>query len=224
MKDIKKIINKQRYLFKSNSLHVEARRNNWSLFSTRAKEIFQQVINEFQQQPFFDSLYINEINSPKLENIERRNQNAITLRFGHHSTGIGTFEYSRDGNIKSGNVEIETGGALHYSQSPNGQIVCLIYGSKSELIKPKDEWFVFKRYDNPYDITEKEILKAIKVFFWYSRITSFIRGLSIIDTFKLDFYKLRSFTTKPDWNAIFGVIGAISAIISIIAFIISCVK
>ena len=211
------LIEKQRKLYTSHMKSVEDRRQDWISFSERAKKIFKQILSEFDKQPFFDTLYIDEGSFPL---IERKNQNTITLRFGNHPTGIGTTEYYTDGKLKSGKAEIERGGALHYSQSPNGQIVCIIYGCKSELIKPKDEWFIFKRYKSPKDINEKELLKATIAFFWYTRITSFITHFSILDTYKLNFYKVRSFTSKPDLNAIFGLIGVIAAIFAIISFIV----
>jgi len=217
MNKIEDLIKKQRKLYTSHMKSVEDCRQDWISFSERANKIFKQILSEFDKQPFFDTLYIDEGSFPL---IERNNQNTITLRFGNHPTGIGTTEYYPDGKLKSGKAEIERGGALHYSQSPNGQIVCFIYGCKSELIKPKDEWFIFKRYKSPKEINEKELLKATRAFFWYTRITSFITRFSILDTYKLDFYKVRSFTSKPDWNAIFGLIGVIAAIFTIIAFIV----
>ena len=213
----KDLIEKERKLYDSQMKSVEERRQDWGSFSERAKKIFTQFLSEFDKQTFFDQMYIDEGIPPF---IERKNQRTITLKFGSHPTGIGTTEFCPDGKFKSVENQIERGGALHYSQAPNGQIVCIIYGCKSELIKAKDEWFIFKRYNSPEDINEKELIKATRAFFWYTRITSFITHFSILDTYKLDFYKVRSFTSKPDWNAIFGLIGVISAIFTIISFIV----
>lgn len=218
MNKIEDLIKKQRKLYTSHMKSVDNRRQGWNSFRKRAKEIFQQILTEFEKDHFFDTLYIQEAN---FQLIERKNQNTLTLKFGNHPTGISTREYSLDGDLKSGKAEVERGGALHYSQGANGQIVCIIYGCKSELIKPKDEWFLFKRYNNPDDIDEKELLKATKAFFWYTRITSYITRFSILDTFKLDYFKVRSFTSRPDWNTIFGLIGAIGVIYTIISAIIS---
>jgi len=49
-----------------------------------------------------------------------------------------------------------------------------------------------------------------------SKLTRF----SIFDTYKLDVYKVRSFTSRLDWNAILGLIGAIASILAIISFIV----
>jgi hypothetical protein len=214
-KMIKDIIKKERKIYREHIATVAKCREEWSSFSVKAKDIFQKIIDEFEKDQFFDNLYIDEGVFPFTE---RKNQDTISLRFGSHPTGISKTEYYPDGKLKSAEAAAERGGALHYSQSPNGQVVCIIYGSKSELIKPKDEYFVFKRYNNPNKINEKELIKATKVFLWYTRITSFITRFSIWDTYKLDFYKIRSFTTNLDWNTIFGVIGAAAAIISIISF------
>lgn len=212
---IKDLIQKQRKIYREHIDTVAKCREDWSSFSEKAKDFFQKIIDEFEKDPFFDNLYIDEGVFPF---VERKNQNTISLRFGSHPTGISNTEYYPDGKPKSAKATVERGGALHYSQSPNGQVVCIIYGSKSELIKPKDEYFVFKRYKQPNKINEEELIKATKVFFWYARITSFITRFSIWDTYKLDFYKIRSFTTNLDWNVIFGVIGALAAIISIVPF------
>lgn len=218
MNKIEDLIKKQRKLYTSHLKNVNNRRQGWNSFSERARKIFQLILSEFEKDQFFDTLYVQEGNS---QLIERKNQNTLTLKFGNHPTGINTKEFSLDGNLKSGKAEVERGGALHYSQGPNGHIVCIIFGCKSELIKPKDEWFLFKRYNDPDDIDEKELFKATKAFFWYSRITSYITRFSILDTYKLDYYKVRSFTSRPDWNTIFGLIGAIGVIYTIIAVIIS---
>ncbi len=212
---IKNLIEKQRKIYSEHIDTVDKCRKDWPSFSAKAKDFFQKIIDEFQKSQFFDNLYIAEGDFPL---VERKNQNSISLIFGVHSTGISITEYYSDGKLKSVKATVEKGGALHYGQSPNGQVVCIIYGSKSELIRPKDEYFIFKRYKNPNKISGKELIKAAKVFFWYARITSFITRFSIWDTYKLDFYKIRSFTANLDWNAIFGVIGAAAAIISIVSF------
>jgi len=210
------LIQKQRRIYREHINAVDECREEWTTFSERAKKFFQGITSEFEKDPFFDNLYIDEGTIPL---IERKNQNTICLRFGSHPTGISVTEYYHDGKIKSGKAELERGGALFYSQSPSGQVVCIIYGSKSELIKPKDEYFVFKRYKKPSQIDDKQLVKATRVFFWYTRITSFITTFSICDTYKLDYFKIRSFTSRPDWNAIFGVVGVIAAVISIISFL-----
>ena len=212
---IKDLIQKQREIYREHIDTVAKCRGDWPSFSEKAKDFFQKIIYEFKKDPFFDNLYIDEGVFPL---VERKNQNTISLRFGSHPTGISSTEYYPDGELKSAKAVVERGGTLLYSQSLNGQVICIIYGSKSELIKPKDEYFVFKRYKQPNKINEEELIKATKVFFWYARITSFITRFSIWDTYKLDFYKIRSFTTNLDWNAIFGVIGAIAAMIAIISF------
>jgi len=211
---IKDLIQNQRKIYLEHIDTVAKCREDWSSFSEKAKDFFQKIIDEFEKDQFFDKLYIDE---GVLPFVERKNQNTISLRFGSHPTGISSIEYYPDSKLKSAKATIERGGALLYSQSINGQVVCIIYGSKSELIKPKDDYFVFKRYKQPNKISEEELIKATKVFFWYARITSFITRFSIWDTYKLDFYKIRSFTTNLGWNTIFGVIGAIATVIGAIA-------
>jgi len=217
---IKDLIQKQREIYHEHIDMVAKCREDWPSFSEKAKDFFQKIIDEFKKDPFFDNLYIDEGVFPF---VERKNQNTISLRFGSHPTGISSTEYYPDGKLKSAKAAAERGGALLYSQSLNGQVICIIYGSKSELIKPKDEYFVFKRYKQPNKINEEELIKATKVFFWYARITSFITRFSIWDTYRLDFYKIRSFTTNLDWNTIVGVIGAVATVIGAIVGMIALV-
>ncbi len=214
---IQRIIRKNRKLFQKDIKTVDSRRREWDAFSKRATIFFNNVISEFEKDQFFDKLYIDE---GKFPFIERKNQNTIGLRFGSHPTGISITQYSTDDEISSRNADIEKGGSLLYSQAPNGQVACLIYACESEFIKAKNKYFIFKRYKNPKHIDESELAKGTKVFFWYSRISSFVTNFSIRDTCKLDFFKIRSFTSKPDWNAVFGVIGAIAALFYIISFLV----
>jgi hypothetical protein len=212
----KRIIGKQRMLYHLDANALRQKREAWGAFEQRGHDVFDKLINEFNEESFFGNLFIEPEGSSL---IEKKHQNTLCVRFGLRTTGIVRIEYNLDGSMKSGKSNIEEGGALLFSQSPNGRVACIIFGSKSDLLKPKDEYFIYKFYDSPSLISTWQIMKAVNAFFWYARITSHINGFSIWNTFKLDFYKIRSFTHKPDWNSVFGVIGALAALASIITFI-----
>ena len=181
---IEDIVKEERHKYVAHNNAVKRRRDEWDYFSKRAQVLFERVINEFERAPFFDKLYIDEGNWPFLQT---RNRNTISLRFGAHPTGISSGKSTPNGKHKSANYEIERGGALLFSQAPNGEVICIVCASKSELIKPRDEYFVFRRYESPSLIDEAQMLKAVRVFFWYSRITSYISGFSILNTLQLVF-------------------------------------
>lgn len=212
----KRIISKQRALYQLDANALLQKREAWEGFKQRGHSVFEKLINEFKEESFFGNLFIEPEGSSLTET---KNQNTLCVRFGTRPTGIIRIEYNPDGSMKSGKSNFEEGGALLFSQSPNGRVACIIFGSKSDILKPKDEYFIYKFYDSPSSISTWKIWKAVNAFFWYARITSHINGFSIWNTFKLDFYKIRSFTHKPDWNSVFGVIGALAALVSIITFI-----
>lgn len=211
-----RIIEKHRKLFQRDNDAVELRREEWEGFTTRAESFFAAAISAFGDEPLLGKL---QLTGSKMPLMERKHHNSFGLGFSIRPTGIMVTERDFEGKFISGHRDIEKGGAILYSQAPNGEVVCLIYACESEFLKPKDKYFVFKRYRSPANIDEAEMKRGLRVFLWYVRISSYMQNLSLLDTFRLNFLKLRSFRSRPDWNSIIGVVGAIIGILSIISVI-----
>ena len=69
-------------------------------------------------------------------------------------------------------IEAEDGAELVFSKSVDGTVLCIVYPCKSKQMRPIEDYVIYKIYKSANAITEKEIYKAIRFFFIYSRITS----------------------------------------------------
>jgi len=187
------------------------RRSAWPFFEERIKHCFDKVSDEHNKRSFIDRLYVSH-NESIFE--KTTNSNSILLRFGAHSTGVGKEEFSPTGELKRSSAVIEEGGALQYTQIINGFVICVIHAPKSELRESKRSHFIYKVYKSPDDITRSEIISAIELFYWFVLKTSYSAPFSLLTTLKVDYYRIRSFTYTPDWNAVMGIIGVVATVVS----------
>lgn len=70
---------------------------------------------------------------------------------------------------------LEKGGAMVYSRTPNGEVVCFIYLCSSERIDFPKEYIFLRHYKEPNRITSKKIQKDILSLLMYQRVSSSIQ-------------------------------------------------
>jgi len=217
--NIKKLIPKQAKMFNSSQERVESRRGEWDDFVDKAEGIFQNVIEEHKKQgTFYDKLHIDNNYRDYCE--KKTDHGYIALRFGKHHVGIKAKEVSNDGK-KSFSSIVEEGGALLYSLGIDGRVLCLLYSSESEIkTSPKGSEFYLRLYHCPTDLTDKKILKDIKEFFWYTRITSYLSRFTKMDSMKYAMMKIRSNVIQNNWRKVLVDIASIVTILGIIQLIV----
>src|SRR3972149_8198237 len=129
--NISKFIKKHTNQFRKGQENVDSKRKQWESFAKRAKDIFEKVIKESDQQGLFENLYIVD-SSGRRETIG--GQSSIRLFWGAHPTGIveKEFEPFREEPIKTKNI-IEKGGALQFSQTVRGDVLVTLFPVGSEI-------------------------------------------------------------------------------------------
>lgn len=218
--DIVKLISKQAKVFNSSKEKVEARRREWDGFVERAEIAFQKIIDEHNKQgTFYDKLHID--NNYKEYCEKKTNHGYIALRFGKHHVGIRTEKIGKDGDSKSFSSIVEEGGALLYSLGIDGRVLCLLYSSESEMkTSPEGREFYSRLYQCPSDLTEKKILKDVKEFLWYTRITSYLSRFTKKDSLKYVWMRIRSNVIQNNWRKVLVDIATIVTILGIIQLIV----
>lgn len=155
--------------------HLRDRRLQWSCLANKAEEIFKEAIQQSKDSKFWENLYVDK--SPSDFDLvwngkKFKNFNMIALCMGNHPTDISYEEFS-EGKRRTRGIITEKGGALLISQLPNGGVTFNLYPSNSEFhnsdIKPK----LIKIFDQPLDVTEVHIKKAIEHMLIYSQDTSY---------------------------------------------------
>ncbi len=208
---------KQQQVFFGNDIRLlDSRRNQWIAFEILAKNVFKKATTQYQKKNFAGNLFYQTNNSGLHKT---KNKPWISLQLGGVPTGIQAVEYHPDLSIKKIENSIERGGSVTYSQLPNGMVACMINGARSDLSTLEIQYFLYKRYSSPSKITKTEMWKAIIVFFWYARITSYSGKFTILDLYKLFFFRVRSKSYTPKWNIILSVTSTLIAFLALIVSI-----
>lgn len=92
---------------------------------------------------------------------------SIQLFFGQHP--VGTISGGRG-------VTLERGASLVLSQGPTGAIAVFLYPYESNLIRRQEKLIVWGVFDDPLQITERVLKRAIADFTCYARVSSVLDG------------------------------------------------
>lgn len=122
----------------------------------------KQVANQAEQDGHPEKLYVSQ----------DKPHRSIQLAFGQHPVG------TTPGGT---GPALEHGAALVLSQGANGEVAILLYPYKSELSRREEELIVWGVYDNPVDITERVLKRAISDFVCYGRVSSALDGGTTAD-------------------------------------------
>lgn len=163
---------------------IKEEKNNFQIFANQTmrkhkywqdkqkliKSIFNDVIK--QSKDSIIDLYMHE------------EANQIQLSFGKNK-----FASSIDENT----TIIENGSALVFSKACNGMAICSLYYANSNEHKFKKDYFIWKLYQNPKNISQNEIYKAISLLFTVQRVYSSLYGYNIFDLCQIWFCKIKTF-------------------------------
>lgn len=209
--DIKKYIKKQTKKYKHGYDNVQQRREAWKNLYARTMKIFKDIETESNNQNFSEKIYIIDSSKNPIE--KTQNQNYMGLQMGLHPIGISKQVNDPITREYSDSTVIERGGQLVFSQSPKGKVVIFLHPSKSDVVKIQDEYLIYKIFKHPNDVTIRKIYKSIKLFFWYSYISSCFGDFACFDRAKIWLLK-KKYKNIGKYFASFikNVIGIISTI------------
>jgi hypothetical protein len=181
--DIIPFLKKESALWKAGVELVQKRRQAWVAFEKKARNHFNSIVTEAKTQGLYDNLYVQtteDIRSIKLPNF-------ITLFWGQHPTGEFEFEGERKGRMV-----FERGCALHLSQLPSGEVIATFYPYQSTTSRPSKEYYVYKLYGSPDDISDKDIQWLVRIMFSLARSTTFARKVTLFDRLIITWLKIRT--------------------------------
>ncbi len=207
------LIASERQRYESLISEVQRKRRAWPAVSRRIDAIFADVKQTFDKKPFFDSLYIDRKTNTTVGVFDQTtNQNYISLAFGHHGVGIVRRKLDFTGRTIATEIEAERGGALQFSQGPSGDVVVMIYACDSKVKETEQKVVFYRLFCDPESIGDRDVFRAIRVFLWYSRATSFISLPSVGDVLWMTWYRFREWLHRLEWTAILMALAAFATI------------
>ncbi|WP_148255314.1 hypothetical protein [Aidingimonas lacisalsi] len=204
-------IKKEASKFQRGGKAVSERRRRWSDFEDEASRIFEEVVNLSKEEGLFENLYVRRT--------ERDEQGRlvppcyITLFWGNHPTGEIDFRSkSREA------LDVEGGCALHLVQGVFGEVAVIFYPFSSSLMRRNENSYVYKVYESPSDIYEKDLNRKIQLMFSYAHYSSYMGNPDWMDFLNFKVLQVRSLARHiwhADWFAamqarIDKIIGALS--------------
>lgn len=131
---------------------------NWqAVVVDRVERQFRTAAEQAETAGHHERLYVSQ---------DRPNR-SIQLFFGQHPVG------TVPGNSA---LAIERGAAIVLSQGPTGAIAVFLYPYESELGRRQEKLIVWDVFDNPNEITERVLKRAIADFTCYARVSSVLDG------------------------------------------------
>lgn len=118
---------------------------------------FQMAATQAEMAGHHEMLYVSQ-DSPN---------RSIQLFFGQHPIG----------SVSGGRgLTLERGASLVLSQGSTGAIAVFLYPYESELIRRQEKLIVWGVFDDPLEITERVLKRAIADFTCYARVSSVLDG------------------------------------------------
>lgn len=188
---------------------LNSRRRNWADNADLIKTIFQSFAEGIDWPSAYKWLSI--VDSRELD-IQKDSLRFISIEWTPQPVGLKAI-----GNPNK--LEIEIGARLSIVQIVTGKILCVIYPAKSEMLKANEDRLLIK---GPFDIeslTEKKLLKMLRIFVAYSQVTSFIGAPTWQDHLIVMYQRLKTKFRNKDKMEIFG--AAIKKMSSVLSKIIT---
>ncbi len=131
---------------------------NWQAVVVEDVEhLFRTVAAQAETAGHHERLYVSQ---------DRPNR-SIQLFFGQHPVG----------SVPGGRgLATERGAALVLSQGPTGAIAVFLYPYESEVSRRQEKLIVWDVFDDPLEITERVLKRAIADFTCYARVSSVLDG------------------------------------------------
>jgi hypothetical protein len=165
-------LRRQATRFEQGIRRVQERRRAWTPFKERAVSKFQQLARKAQEARLFEFLYADT--NP--EGDKPGHTDFVTLIWGVHPTGV--FDLGEPGKTT---LDVEGDCALHYSQGPSGEVVCILYPFSSKRRKPLREYYLYWVYSSPDQITERQLNLGIRLLFSLAHYSRFAVNPDLFD-------------------------------------------
>ena len=127
---------------------------------------FQETVAQAEAAGHHEKLYVSQ----------DRPRRTIQLFFGRHEVGI----------APDGSHAIEEGATLVLSQFATGAVAVFLYPYESELVRRKEKLIVWGVFDDPLEVTERVLKRAIADFTCYARVSSVLDGGTPADRRRID--------------------------------------
>lgn len=172
---MKQILEDHHNKFERGAKLVWSKRDSWNRLADRLSRLFDQVKKDGEEIGLFENLYIEDSRTRKSTEHMLR---FMILSWGSHPTGTSMLD---DNN----RLSIEGGGALTFSQSIYGDVICVMYPFKSDQHKRNEEYLILSSHHHPEWYTATKIEGFIKYFLSYSQFSSFIGSPDYMDKYRI---------------------------------------
>ncbi len=163
---------------------IEVEKNNFKIFANKTKEKHKSWKNK---KKLIKNIFDNAVKLSKDSLIDlyvHESTNLIQLSLGKNKL---------ESSLHENSTIIENGSALVFSKACNGIVICLLYYANSNEHKPEKDYFIWKLYKNPENISQNEIYKAISLLLTIQRVYSSLYGYNVLDLCQIWFCKIKSF-------------------------------
>lgn len=166
---MKKFISEEKRKWDQGIEKINSKRHSWNEFKKNAIEYFNKVRDEGKKQRLFDEIYVYEAGD-----------SAIGIFWGSHATGRKDF---RDKN--STRLVVESGCGMNLSVFEGGEVIVSFKPFHTTLSEPINDHLVLWIFSSANQISNKKLKYITKLFFIYSRYTSFLNAVDGFDKFHL---------------------------------------
>jgi hypothetical protein len=160
---------------------------NWNVHRDLVEKHLLATRDWAKNGGFFEALYVSQ----------DRDARQIQLFAGVHP--IGSVEVTRDafGRPTRQKLHSEHGAALVFSQSTVGSVAVILYPYESEKLKQNTKHIIWGVFDDPRELTDAVIRRAVKDFLIYLRVTSALFNESTLDNLRIRYIEFRGARYSP---------------------------
>ena len=186
--DIIDLLKSESEKFNKGLLIVNQKRRAWESFEQRAYQQLNSFCVEARTQKLFENLYVTKTDK------HRDKHNYVTFFFGNHPIGMQNF-----GKQSKGKFISEGGCALHYTQGPSGDVICVFYPFSSDITTPPQRLYTYRIFRSPESIKDNHILSHVAILFSLAHYSSYAGVPNCIDCYRYIQLRGISLWTKS-WN------------------------
>jgi hypothetical protein len=145
-------------------------------FKESSKEKFNQILDGCEKSKRLSVLYT--LNICPGGRFGRLSEKLVEVFYGNLSIGISTTP--GDNFKKKTVVEIAHGATLSYQRTDDGHVMCHLYPSKSENLRPREEMIALDYIKDPKEL-ENRVESHLKMFISYMEVTCIDGEPNIVD-------------------------------------------
>ncbi len=166
---MKKFISEEKRKWDLGIEKINSKRHSWNEFKKAAIEYFNKIRDEGKKQSLFDEIYVYEAGD-----------SAIGIFWGSHATGRRDFRYKN-----STRLVVESGCGMNFSVFEGGEVIVSFKPFHTTLSEPTNDHLVLWIFSSANQINNTVLEYITKLFFIYSRYTSFLNAVDRFDKFHL---------------------------------------